>query len=80
MLWEKDFAWSDNEVYAVKVYYYPVDDSVGVQILDKKGQEELYSEGVLGRPARVEVYTDLPTRHVYKRNEETYFHRPAGLL
>lgn len=80
MLWERNLAWSDEDVYTVKVYRYPRDDEVGVQILDKGGSEELYSVNLREEPARIEVYTALPTRHVDERNEETYFHRPAGLL
>ena len=40
----------------------------------------MYSVNLREEPARIEVYTTLPTRHVDERNEETYFHRPAGLL
>ena len=79
MLWERGYTWSDGEVYTVKVYRY-ANGEVGIDVLDKTGREELYSEGLRGEPAIVEVYTALPLRHVDRRNEETYFHRPAGLL
>ncbi len=79
MLWERNLAWSDEEVYTVKVYHYLDDNDVGIRIQNKAGREELYSENLRDGPARTEVYTALPIRHVDKRNEETYFHRPAGI-
>lgn len=79
MLWEKKLVWSDeDEVYTVRVYRY-ADGETGVQVLDKTGGEELYSEGLRDEPAAVEVYTALPVRHVDPRREETYHYRPAGM-
>ncbi len=78
MLWEGSYMWSDGEVYTVKVYRY-ADGEAGVQVLDAAGREELYSEGLRGEPAVVEVYTALPHRHLDERSEETYYYRPSGL-
>jgi len=63
----------------IKVYHYLLTNDVGLRILDKTGREELYSENLRTEPARVETYTALPYRHVDKRNEETYHHRPSDL-
>ncbi len=79
MLWEKGYVWSDNEIYTVKLYHYLYSNDVGIQVLDKTGREELYSENIRNEPARVEVYTALPYRHVDERNEERYHYRPSGL-
>ncbi len=80
MLWDMEYIWSDEkEIYTVKVYHY-ASGGVGVQVLDKTGREELYSENLRNELAVVEVYTALPLRHVDRRNKETYFHRPAGLF
>jgi len=79
MLWEKGYIWSDNEVYTIKVYLYPSSE-VGVQLMDKAGFEELYEENLQDEPAKIEVYTALPHRHVYARNENAYHYRPAGLF
>ena len=80
MLWEKGHVWSDNEVYTVKTYHYP-DGEVGIQVLDKSGKEELYTEDLREETAvRVETYTALPARHIDPRREVTYHYRPAGLF
>jgi hypothetical protein len=79
MLWEQGYVWSDNEIYTVKVYHYPLTHDIGLQILDKTGREELYSENIRNEPARVEVLTALPYRHIDGRSEETYHYRPSGL-
>ena len=72
--------WSDErEIYTIRVYHYPSND-VGIQVLDKTGREELYSEDLREEPpVRVKTYTALPARHVDPRREETYHHRPAGI-
>ena len=72
--------WSDErEIYTIRVYHYPSND-VGIQVLDKTGKEELYSEGLQDeQPVRVETYTALPSRHVDSRRRETYRYRPAGI-
>jgi hypothetical protein len=79
MLWEQGYVWSDNEIYTVKVYHYPLTHDIGLQILNKTGREELHSENIRNEPARVEVLTALPYRHIDRRNEETYHYRPSGL-
>jgi len=68
----------ESEVYTVRIHHYPSGE-VGVQVLDKTGKEEIYSENLREGPAQVETYTALPYRHINKRNEETYFYRPSGL-
>ncbi len=79
MLWERGYVWSEeDEVYTVRVYHY-FSGEVGVQILDKAGREELYSENLREEPAQVETYTALPYRHINERSEETYHYRPGGL-
>jgi len=80
MLWEEKLVWSnEDEVYTVKIHHY-ADGEVGVQVLDKSGREELYSNGVRKEPPpRVNTYTALPHRHVDPRREETYHHRPTGI-
>ncbi|MEB3825291.1 MAG: hypothetical protein LRS47_01320 [Desulfurococcales archaeon] len=39
----------------------------------KTGREKLYSKGLGEEPATAEVHS-APSRHVDRRNEETYFH------
>lgn len=80
MLWERGYVWSgEDEVYTVKIHHYP-NGEVGLQVLDKSGKEELYSEDLREEPPlTVETYTALPVRHLDPRREETYHHRPAGI-
>ncbi len=79
MLWEQGYIWSDNEVYTLKIYNYS-NGETGLQILDIKGNEVLYEGGVKTEEATKETYTALPSRHVDKRNEETYHHRPGNIF
>jgi len=79
MLWERGYVWSkEDEVYTVRIYHY-FNGEVGIQILDKAGREELYSENLKSEPAWVETYTTLPCRHINERSEEAYHYRPGGL-
>ena len=79
MLWEKGYIWSD-EIYTVKIHHYPGGE-VGLQVLDRTGREEFYSEDLREEPpVKVETYTALPVRHVDPRREEAYHYRPAGLF
>jgi len=79
MLWERGYIWSDTDVYTIKVYLY-TSNGTGVQLMDKAGIEKLYEENLHDKPAKIEVYTALPYRHVYTRNEDAYHYRPAGLF
>ena len=70
----------DNDVYTLKILYYP-DNKIGLEIYDDRGEELLYSDSVRKdyRPKRVKVKSALPFEHVDEENEETYFSRPSGL-
>jgi len=79
MLWERGYVWSEeDEVYTVRIYHY-FNGEVGMQILDKAGREELYSENLKSEPAWVETYTALPCRHINERSGKAYHYRPGGL-
>jgi len=81
LLWEEGHVWNgEDEVFIIKVYHY-ADGTIGLQVLDKTGSEELYSKDLRKEPpVKVETYTALPYRHIDPRREETYHHRPAGLF
>lgn len=80
LLRERGYIETDDEIYTIRIHHYPLSGDVGVEILDAKGNEILYTEGLRDELSRVETRTSLPYQHVDEDNEETYFHRPGGLF
>jgi hypothetical protein len=59
---------------------YYEDGDVGIRIWDNNMQEALYEENITDKPvAKREIKPAYPYEHICEPNEETYFHRPAGL-
>jgi len=69
----------DNEVYTLEIIHYH-DGDYGVRLWDNNMQETPYEENITDKPvAKREIKPAYPYEHIYEPNEETYFHRPAGL-
>ena len=69
----------DDEIFNIEIMYYE-DGDVGIRIWDNNMEEIEYEENVTDKPVtRREIKPAYPYEHIYEPNEETYFHRPAGL-
>jgi len=59
-----------------------VNGKIGLEIYDDRGEELLLHQDGIRAGALVvdvEIRSAYSFEHVYKPDEETYFHRPAGL-
>lgn len=69
----------DNEIYNIEIIHYK-DGDIGVRLWNNKMQETLYEENITDKPIEnKEIKPAYPYEHLYKPNEETYFHKPAGI-
>ncbi len=77
LLKEKGFInYEDQEIYTLELLYYS-DNSIGVRIWDERKKMLLEEISVKdSKPTKIEYKTAFPEEHIYRDNEETYFHRP----
>ena len=76
---EQGYLEYDNEVYNIEIFHYE-DGDLGVRLWDNNMQEVLYEENITDKPVtRREIKPAYPYEHIHEPNEETYFHRPAGI-
>jgi len=69
----------DEDVYVVEIIHY-ADGDVGVRIWDQNREKLIAEENVEDKPVKNrEIRSAFPYEHEDPKNEETYFHRPAGL-
>ena len=69
----------EDEVYTLEILYYD-DGSIGLRIWDNNMEETLYEENITDKPiAKREIKPAYPYEHIHEPNEETYFHKPAGI-
>lgn len=69
----------DEDVYVVEIIHY-IDGDLGVRIWDENREKLLTEENIKDESIKhVEVKSAFPYEHEDPKNEETYFHRLAGL-
>jgi hypothetical protein len=79
MLKKQGYIEYDNDVYNLEIIHYE-DRDLGIRLWDNNMREALYEENIIDKPeAKREIKPAYPYEHIYEPNEETYFHRPAGL-